>query len=104
MMVHVNSGEIVIFGDLKTSRVMQFRHKHSSAITARMAKNDPTFLTRLPPDLLKQIKISAAENGRSMNAEIVARLRRSYSDDDEDRQRTVRLLSEAIAIMDQGSR
>lgn len=69
-----------------------------------MAKTDPTFLTRLPPDLLKQIKISSAENGRSMNAEIVARLRRSYSDDDEDRQRTVRLLSEAIAIMDQGSR
>lgn len=69
-----------------------------------MAKNDPTFLTRLPPDILKRIKISAAENDRSMNMEIVARLRRSFAESDADRQRAVRLLAEALAVLDKGRR
>ncbi|RUT99242.1 Arc family DNA-binding protein, partial [Mesorhizobium sp. M7A.T.Ca.TU.009.02.1.1] len=39
---------------------------------------DPTFHARLPASLLKRLKIAAAEEGRSMNAEIVERLVKSF--------------------------
>lgn len=61
-----------------------------------------TIHIRLSTSLLKQIKITAAENERSMNAEIAARLERSFGPDDEGRRAAVKLLAEALSILDRG--
>ena len=50
----------------------------------------------------KQIKLAAVENERSMNAEILARLERSFSESDEDRKKAVKLLAEAQELLDKG--
>lgn len=46
-----------------------------------MSREDPQMKIRLPADLKDWIDKSAAENGRSMNAEIVARLQMSFDKD-----------------------
>ncbi|MCA0973402.1 Arc family DNA-binding protein [Halomonas denitrificans] len=43
-----------------------------------MTRADPQFKLRVPSDLKERIEKSAAENHRSMNAEIVARLSESF--------------------------
>lgn len=43
-----------------------------------MSRDDPQFKLRLPPALKAQIDQAAAENRRSLNAEIVARLEESF--------------------------
>lgn len=43
-----------------------------------MAKEDPYFRLRVPEHLKAQIEKSAAANNRSMTAEIISRLERSY--------------------------
>ncbi|TGQ69545.1 Arc family DNA-binding protein [Mesorhizobium sp. M00.F.Ca.ET.186.01.1.1] len=65
-------------------------------------ENRLTIHIRLTPSLIKQIKVSAAESGRSMNAEIAARIERSFSTDDADRMRVSDLLAQALAILDKG--
>lgn len=67
-----------------------------------MAKNDPTFHIRAPAKLLQKIRIAAAQNGRSVNEETVARLERSFGDDDEARQRAFRLITEGLSFIDKG--
>ncbi|TPK14138.1 Arc family DNA-binding protein [Mesorhizobium sp. B2-5-11] len=62
-----------------------------------------TIHVRVPPLLLKQLKLAAVENDRSMNAEISARLERSFSIDDADRAEALKLLNEVISILDKGS-
>ncbi|NGO50472.1 Arc family DNA-binding protein [Allomesorhizobium camelthorni] len=62
----------------------------------------PSFHLRLTPALRKRIRVAAAENERSINAEIAARLERSFSPDDEDRSKAVRLLTDALSILDKG--
>jgi len=47
-----------------------------------MSRDDPQMKIRLPEALKTQIEESAAEAGRSLNAEIVERLTRSYQADD----------------------
>lgn len=70
-----------------------------------MPKEDRlTIHIRIPTTLLRQVKTTAVENGHSMNAEIVARLERSFSAGDTDRGKAVRLLAEAISILDKGQR
>jgi len=64
----------------------------------------PSFHLRLPAELLKQIKICAAENERSMNAEIVSRLERTFGDEEESRRRAVLLLTQALTLIDKGGR
>lgn len=64
----------------------------------------PSFHLRLPPRLLKQVKVAAAENDRSMNAEIVARIERSFTLGEDDRARAVKLLAEALVVLDKGRR
>ncbi|TIP70359.1 MAG: Arc family DNA-binding protein [Mesorhizobium sp.] len=64
--------------------------------------DDPSFHLRVPPPLRKLIKLSAAANERSMTEEILARLERSFSSDDEVRSRAVKLLTEALSILDKG--
>jgi hypothetical protein len=49
---------------------------------------------------MKRIKVAAAENDRSINAEIAARLENSFSLPDSDRQDLKALLSEAITVLD----
>ncbi|HWL68535.1 MAG TPA: Arc family DNA-binding protein [Geminicoccus sp.] len=44
-------------------------------------RTDPSFKARLPGDLRARIDTAAKENGRSVNAEIVARLEKSFSMD-----------------------
>ena len=43
-----------------------------------MARDDPHFRLRIPEDLKALIEQSAAKNNRSMTAEIVSRLERSF--------------------------
>ena len=40
-------------------------------------------MVRLPEGLRQKIKIAAAENGRTMNAEVVYHLKRAYSTENE---------------------
>lgn len=47
-----------------------------------MARDDLQFRLRIPETLKAQIEKSAAENNRSMTAEIVSRLERSYDIDE----------------------
>lgn len=61
-----------------------------------------TIHIRVTPSLLKRLKIAAAEDSRSMNAEITARLERSFASGDEDRAQAARLLAEALAILERG--
>ena len=48
-----------------------------------MSREDPQMKIRLPADLKDQIEAAAKAAGRSMNAEIVARLERSFTADKE---------------------
>jgi hypothetical protein len=50
--------------------------------------------------LMKRIKIAAAENDRSINAEILARLEGSFNLASTDRQELRTLLAEAMAIVE----
>lgn len=43
-----------------------------------MARDDPHFRLRVPPDLKAQIEAAARANGQSINAEIVRRLAESF--------------------------
>ncbi|AEH88161.1 FitA-like ribbon-helix-helix domain-containing protein [Mesorhizobium opportunistum] len=61
-----------------------------------------TIHIRLTASLVRQLKVSAAESGRSMNAEVAARIERTFSADDADRKRALGLLAEVIAILDKG--
>ncbi len=45
-----------------------------------MAKDDPHFRLRIPEALKRQITAAAAENKKSINAEIVARLAQSFDE------------------------
>lgn len=59
---------------------------HSAALTVNekmghwcdMAREDHQMRIRVPADLEVQIRIAAGQNGRSMNAEIIHRLERSF--------------------------
>ncbi|BCH20213.1 Arc family DNA-binding protein [Mesorhizobium sp. L-2-11] len=63
-----------------------------------------TIHIRIPSSLLKRLKLAAAEGERSMNAEVAARLERSFSADDEDRVQAVKLLTDALSILDKGTK
>lgn len=70
-----------------------------------MSQSDPpSFHLRLTPPLQKQVKLAAVENDRSMNAEILARLERSFSNGDADRDAALKLLADAMDILDKGQR
>ncbi|WP_019170703.1 Arc family DNA-binding protein [Pseudaminobacter salicylatoxidans] len=70
-----------------------------------MSKSDhPSFHLRLPPHLLKQVKLPSVEIERSITAEILARLERTFADDDADRREAVKLLTDAISLLDKGGR
>lgn len=43
-----------------------------------MSREDPQLRIRLPTELKEKVELSAKENNRSMNAEIVQRLERTY--------------------------
>lgn len=43
-----------------------------------MPQDDEKFIVRMPPGMRERIKASAAENERSMNAELLYHLRRIY--------------------------
>lgn len=62
-----------------------------------------TIHIRLPSTLLRQIKVAAAGGGRSINAEISARLERSFGPEDEGRRAAAKLLAEALSILDKGT-
>ncbi len=76
---------------------MESGHKFGMPPTERL-----TIHIRVSPSLLKRIKIAAAENGRSMNAEIVARLERSFGPDDKNRTEALKLLKEVLSLLDKG--
>jgi len=62
----------------------------------------PSFHARLPASLLKRLKISAVENGRSLNAELVTRLEASFELGAAERGKAAALLSEALKIIEKG--
>ncbi len=45
---------------------------------------------------------AAVDGGRSMNAEVVARLERSFAEHDQDRNEAVKLLADALSLLDRG--
>ncbi len=61
-----------------------------------------TIHIRVTPDMLKRLKRSAIDGGRSMNAEVVARLERSFAEHDQDRNEAVKLLADALSLLDRG--
>ncbi len=61
-----------------------------------------TIHIRVTPDMLKRLKRSAIDGGRSMNAEVVARLERSFAKHDQDRNEAVKLLADALSLLDRG--
>lgn len=77
--------------------------------------HDPRHNLRLPPELKKKLLHSAVDNGRSMNAEILVRLEKSFDAPscngieailgsmlilgEEDRAKVAALLSEATSIL-----
>lgn len=70
-----------------------------------MPKSEPpSFHVRLSPALMKRIKVAAIENGRSVNAEISARLEGSFEMSDPARQEIRALLSQAIEIVNTGKK
>ncbi|WP_159672380.1 Arc family DNA-binding protein [Andreprevotia sp. IGB-42] len=44
-----------------------------------MSREDPQYKLRVPPELREQIEHAAKINGRSMNAEVVARLQSTFN-------------------------
>lgn len=64
----------------------------------------PSFHLRLPSPLQKKLKLAAVESDRSMTAEIVARLERTFAADDTDRAKAVKLLTDALSILDKGGK
>lgn len=54
---------------------------------------------RIPATLKKRLKIVAAENGRSMNAEIMARIEQSLDLTDTERSKALALLAQAMSIL-----
>lgn len=59
---------------------------------AHMTREDPQMKLRLPLELKDQLAGAAAENGRSMNAEIVSRLAASFSQAPEGNEQIARYL------------
>jgi hypothetical protein len=66
------------------------------------AQDRLTIHVRITPELLKRIKMAAVHNERSLNAEVTSRLERSFPLSDGDRDTVVKLLAEAIAVIDKG--
>lgn len=55
---------------------------------------------RMSATLKKRLKIAATENGRSMNAEIVARIQHSLDVSDTERSKALALLAQAMSILE----
>ncbi|MER8380677.1 Arc family DNA-binding protein [Mesorhizobium sp. M1399] len=68
-----------------------------------MARSDPSFHVRLPAAMQKRLKMAAAENDRSINAEILARLERSLELDAADLGQALALLKQATVLLEKGS-
>lgn len=65
-----------------------------------MSREDPQIKLRLPSELKAQIAASAEEHGRSMNADIVARLQESFADDTAvDRDEVAALVKQVTELM-----
>lgn len=63
--------------------------------------NDPRHNLRLPPELKKKLAHSAVDNGRSMNAEILARLEASFTPETK---REIENLLRSFAELEPGER
>lgn len=69
-----------------------------------MSREDPQMKIRLPVDLKEQVELAAAEAGRSLNAEIVERLRRTFARSivpEQERAELVALIEEALRLREQ---
>ena len=54
--------------------------KHCAALFFVMARNDPQMNLRIPVTLKEQIEDAAAENNRTLTAEVVKRLQQSFAE------------------------
>ncbi|TPN57142.1 Arc family DNA-binding protein [Mesorhizobium sp. B1-1-7] len=57
---------------------------------------------RLTPDLKKRLKVAAAENGRSLNEEVVTRLEGSFELTSDGRAKLKGLLAQALRELESG--
>ncbi|MBZ9986098.1 Arc family DNA-binding protein [Mesorhizobium sp. BH1-1-5] len=57
---------------------------------------------RLTPELKKKLKVAAAENGRSFNEEVAARLEGSFELTSDTRDKVKQLLAQAMSELDVG--
>jgi hypothetical protein len=62
---------------LEVIAVKQFS-LHLETMTDSAPKQEPPYGLRMPPDLKQRVKNAAAANNRSMNAEIISRIERSF--------------------------
>lgn len=62
----------------------------------------PSFHVRLSAALRKRLKVAAAENGRSLNQELVTRLERSFDLTETERETLQALLRQAQAVLGGG--
>ncbi|ESZ32629.1 Arc family DNA-binding protein [Mesorhizobium sp. L2C066B000] len=60
----------------------------------------PSFHVRLSATLRKRLKVAAAENGRSLNQELVTRLEQSFELSDSERATLQALLAKAQSVLD----
>lgn len=63
-----------------------------------MSRDINPFALRMPPDLRAQIEVAAKASGRSMNAEIVARLQLTMGGDGRDRDELAKVNQRMYAV------
>ena len=64
-----------------------------------MARSDPQFNLRVPVDLKEKIELAAKQNGRSINAEAVARLQGSFSETEVDQSKVDSLIEQVTELL-----
>ncbi|TGP93812.1 MULTISPECIES: Arc family DNA-binding protein [unclassified Mesorhizobium] len=65
-----------------------------------MPEQTITLHARIPAALMKRLKIAAAENGRSQNGELLARLATSFELDGPDRAQALALVNQLAALLE----
>jgi hypothetical protein len=62
-----------------------------------MARDDPKFMLRMPAELKAQVEEAARTNNRSINAELVDRITKSFSDEPQELLTAVKRAEQSLA-------
>ncbi|RWI96064.1 Arc family DNA-binding protein [Mesorhizobium sp.] len=69
-----------------------------------MPEKTITLHARIPASLMRRLKIAAAENGRSQNGELLARLAASFELEPADRAQALALATQLTALLEKSAR